>query len=78
MIIVLFSFVFIIYFHYLQLIKLSISTLISIVEVIDQYKGHESLAYGVDWQYDKQNYMNPLIASCSFYDHSLQLWTSKL
>ncbi|KZT30381.1 WD-40 repeat-containing protein [Neolentinus lepideus HHB14362 ss-1] len=40
-----------------------------------QYDGHESLAYGVDWSYaEGTNRQNTLIASCSFYDHSLHLW----
>ena len=32
------------------------------------YTAHDSLAYGVDWK-------NPdVLASCSFYDHSLKVW----
>ena len=46
-------------------------------EVIGRYNGHESLAYGVDWCLE----MSPrqfLLASCSFYDHALHLWTINL
>ncbi|RIA81146.1 WD40-repeat-containing domain protein, partial [Glomus cerebriforme] len=40
---------------------------------------HESLAYGVDWNYsDQWNNKNSLIASCSFYDHIIHLWESIL
>ena len=48
-------------------------------EIIGSYNGHESLAYGIDW-YDgdigtRPGNRNGLLASCSFYDHSLQIWT---
>lgn len=41
--------------------------------VTSRYDAHTSLAYGVDWQHDlsQEDYM----ASCSFYDHSLHMWS---
>lgn len=39
-----------------------------------RFDKHESLAYGVDWSYASTNQEGTLVASCSFYDHSLQLW----
>ncbi|XP_004344287.2 Wdr85 protein [Capsaspora owczarzaki ATCC 30864] len=35
-----------------------------------RHTAHESIAYGVDWHPQIEG----LIASCSFYDHSLHLW----
>lgn len=37
------------------------------LNIYKEYKNHDSLAYGVDWCHDK-------VVTCSFYDHSLQLW----
>ena len=34
-----------------------------------RYNEHESLAYGADWISDN------VAATCSFYDHSLKIWT---
>ncbi|KAI9063069.1 WD40 repeat-like protein [Trametes sanguinea] len=44
-------------------------------EVIKRFDKHESLAYGVDWSFagDKGD-DGTLVASCSFYDHTLHLW----
>ncbi|EPQ60817.1 WD40 repeat-like protein [Gloeophyllum trabeum ATCC 11539] len=43
-----------------------------------RYDEHGSLAYGVDWCYSQDGRskegQSTLIASCSFYDHSLHLW----
>ncbi|XP_070580514.1 diphthine methyltransferase-like [Ptychodera flava] len=48
--------------------------------IIKSYHGHESLAYGADWcqllkpnNSDKTRPQN-IVASCSFYDHTLHLW----
>lgn len=45
-------------------------------EIIKRYDGHQSLAYGVDWSHN--TWQDPpgqtLIASASFYDHTLHLW----
>ncbi|KAJ7783793.1 WD40-repeat-containing domain protein [Mycena maculata] len=42
-------------------------------EVVKRFDSHTSLAYGVDWSFAENG--ETLIASCSFYDHSLHLWT---
>lgn len=42
------------------------------MKTINSFMKHESLAYGVDWNYSDQR--NSLIASCSFYDHIIHLW----
>ncbi|ORY93658.1 WD40-repeat-containing domain protein [Lobosporangium transversale] len=41
---------------------------------------HKSLAYGVDWSYaplETSLYKQPLVVSCSFYDHLIHLWRPK-
>ena len=44
--------------------------------VTGRYDAHTSLAYGVDWQHSLgPGGTQDLVASCSFYDHSLHLWT---
>ena len=54
--------------------------------IIATYSGHDSLAYGIDWcvheDYSKcvedADYSasdRAVLASCSFYDHSLHLWS---
>ncbi|KZT02717.1 WD-40 repeat-containing protein [Laetiporus sulphureus 93-53] len=45
-------------------------------QVVTRYDAHKSLAYGVDWSFRGENegIGNTLIASCSFYDHTLRLW----
>ncbi|TFK89957.1 WD-40 repeat-containing protein [Polyporus arcularius HHB13444] len=44
-------------------------------EVVERFDQHTSLAYGVDWSYtDNQGSDRTLVASCSFYDHTLHLW----
>jgi len=45
--------------------------------IIRRYHEHESLAYGVDWSFAGvgNGDSGTVIASCSFYDHALHLWT---
>ena len=62
--------------------------------IIATYSGHDSLSYGIDWCLHKDfSKSKPLtdvedtdcsvsdqamLASCSFYDHSLHLWSCTL
>ncbi|KAJ7487605.1 WD40-repeat-containing domain protein [Mycena galericulata] len=41
---------------------------------VKRFDSHTSLAYGADWSFSETE-GETLIASCSFYDHSLHLWT---
>ena len=41
------------------------------MEVLAHYEEHDSLAYGVDWHSSDHT----ILASCSFYDHLLKVWT---
>ncbi|KAJ7181666.1 WD40-repeat-containing domain protein [Mycena crocata] len=43
-------------------------------EVLKRFDSHTSLAYGADWSFADTG-EETSIASCSFYDHSLHLWT---
>lgn len=43
-------------------------------EILHRFDQHESLAYGVDWSFVSGGNSISLIASCSFYDHTLHLW----
>lgn len=52
-------------------------------EIVGSYTGHESLAYGIDWYPGTDIGTRPgtwkgLLASCSFYDHCLQMWTFEM
>ena len=45
-------------------------------EITKQFDQHESLAYGVDWSFQHHpEGDDTLIASCSFYDCALHLWS---
>ncbi|KAJ7900354.1 WD40-repeat-containing domain protein [Mycena olivaceomarginata] len=45
-------------------------------EVLKRFDSHTSLAYGADWSFDDSGSEGETsIASCSFYDHTLRLWT---
>jgi diphthamide biosynthesis protein 7 len=45
-------------------------------KIIQRFDDHKSLAYGVDWSFAPPDTDGKtLIASCSFYDHALHLWT---
>lgn len=55
------------------------------MEVVCSYKEHQSLAYGVDWHRQSHSMTSAhdpaelaLLSSCSFYDHSMHLWTVEL
>ncbi|CAG8510682.1 6501_t:CDS:10 [Diversispora eburnea] len=37
---------------------------------VTSFMKHQSLAYGADWSY----YHESLVASCSFYDHTIHIW----
>ncbi|KAM5536189.1 hypothetical protein V8D89_010088 [Ganoderma adspersum] len=44
-------------------------------EVLKRFDKHGSLAYGVDWSSAEDSKKDgTLVASCSFYDHTLHLW----
>jgi len=48
--------------------------------IVKRFDAHESLAYGVDWSFDLMadddgQEVETLIASSSFYDHALYLWS---
>jgi diphthamide biosynthesis protein 7 len=45
-------------------------------EIVKRFDDHKSLAYGADWSFAPLGVDGKtLIASCSFYDHMLHLWS---
>ena len=52
------------------------------VKIVDKFTGLVSLGYGIDWyQGQEDETMDSktlLLASCSFYDHSLHLWSCQI
>jgi len=45
-------------------------------QIMKRFDKHSSLGYGVDWSYAPAPKLEEtLIGSCSFYDHTLHLWT---
>ena len=51
-------------------------------EVVAEYREHESLAYGADWlegqEVEVEGRESISIATCSFYDHMLKVWSVAL
>ncbi len=45
-------------------------------EVVCDYQQHKSLAYGIDWTPLHSGSDDLTLASCSFYDHSMHLWSA--
>ena len=45
-------------------------------EIVRRFDEHTSLAYGVDWSFngDSDKTTGTLVASASFYDHTLHIW----
>lgn len=41
-----------------------------------RFDEHESLAYGVDWSHADARGGETMVASGSFYDHTLHLWSA--
>jgi diphthamide biosynthesis protein 7 len=48
---------------------------VSVPRTMKRYDAHKSLAYGTDWSYASGGEDETIIASCSFYDHALHLWS---
>jgi diphthine methyl ester acylhydrolase len=45
--------------------------------ILQEFRQHESLAYGADWYAPPgAGSAKTTVASCSFYDHKLCLWTA--
>jgi diphthine methyl ester acylhydrolase len=44
-------------------------------EILKRFDAHESIAYGADWSFSPSEDDETLIATCSFYDHKLHLWS---
>uniref|UniRef100_A0A7N0TZU2 methylated diphthine methylhydrolase n=1 Tax=Kalanchoe fedtschenkoi TaxID=63787 RepID=A0A7N0TZU2_KALFE len=55
-----------------------VDTKSSMLEIVETYTKHESLAYGADWQRRKLGNDNAdtahVVATCSFYDKLLRIW----
>jgi diphthamide biosynthesis protein 7 len=48
----------------------------AMLSIVNRFDEHKSLAYGVDWSFAEQRTdEGTTIASCSFYDHLLCVWT---
>lgn len=45
-------------------------------EVVCEYQQHKSLAYGIDWTPLHSGSDVLTLASCSFYDHSMHVWSA--
>lgn len=43
-------------------------------EIVTRFDGHDSLAYGADWSRLPVGEGKSLIATCSFYDHTMHTW----
>ncbi|EAL72439.1 WD40 repeat-containing protein [Dictyostelium discoideum AX4] len=47
----------------------------STLQIEQSYNGpHKSIAYGVDWSFNKNNFDKQFIGCCSFYDKCLSIW----
>jgi len=48
-------------------------------DIVEEYNEHDSLAYGADWvkgmEIEVNNKASDVIATCSFYDHVLKVWS---
>jgi diphthamide biosynthesis protein 7 len=42
--------------------------------VATRFDGHTSLAYGADWSRLPADQEGSLVATCSFYDHTMHVW----
>lgn len=43
-------------------------------EIATRFDAHTSLAYGVDWSHAEEAGAETMVASCSFYDHTMRVW----
>lgn len=43
-------------------------------DIVTRFDGHDSLAYGADWSRLPMENGKNLIATCSFYDHTMHTW----